>query len=171
MERNMSMQTAFTTEILIPAYSADNQALLIALRLTATPQKKFHIQTKGEIATALKRALTRAIEIMSSINPAWEPLLAFEYKLQSNTHHYLVKDTRSAGLALAISLINIYRQLHYKSPVESLIGTGVLRIDGSFESTNKEKIKQKAAKNQQLITSSTCAHVFELNYLMEKNNG
>jgi hypothetical protein len=166
----MSKKTNITTILKIPAYSAENKALLIAPSLTATPQNKLIIQTNGHIATALKPALTRAISIMSSINPAWHTLLLFKYDLKSQPTHFLVKDTRSAGLALAISLINIHRQYHKKSPVTSLIGTGILRIDGSFDSTHKEDIKQTAINKQSLITANTCAHVFELNDLMEKNH-
>ena len=173
MERNMSFKTAFKTSILIPAYTAQNQALLITLSLTVTPQKQYRIFTNGNVAEALKPALTRAIEIMSTIQPNWMSLLGFQYHLadlKNSNSPYLVKDTRSAGLALAIGLMNIYRQHRGHAPVEGLIGTGILRIDGSFESSHKEEIKQKTSNYQFFITSNRCAHLFELNDFMEKIN-
>ncbi len=164
----MSYHNAITTKIRIPAYSAKNTAFLIELDLKATSHKKLLFKTSGHIATALKRALKRAIEIITSIHHAWKPLCMFEYALKSHDTHFLVKDTRSAGLSLAIGLLNVYRALNHKPQINAFIGTGILRIDGSIESTHKEEIKQTVIPNQKLITSNICPHVFELEKLMDK---
>ncbi|MCH9716415.1 MAG: hypothetical protein K0U24_04415 [Gammaproteobacteria bacterium] len=167
----MSKSKKITTQILIPAYSAQNNALLITLQLEATPNKKLIIQTQNSIAIALKRSLRRAIEIMASIHPAWETLLQFKYQLSSEASTYLVKDARSAGLPLAIGMINIFRSINHQLTINSLIGTGILRIDGSIEATHKEDIKHKVIHTtnaQQLITSSICQHVFELATFMDR---
>jgi hypothetical protein len=166
----MSKQANYTTPLYIPAYSAKNHALLVTLSLSATPHPAYIVQTHDDVAKTLKRALTRAIHIMSNLNPGWSSLLLQHYQLSAHETNFLVKDTRSAGLPIVISLLNLYRLQQQKAPVTSLIGTGVLRIDGSFDTTYKEDIKKTAINNQTLITANTCKHVFELNYFMEKIN-
>jgi hypothetical protein len=167
----MSDSKKITTQILIPAYSAQDNALLITLKLEAIPNKKLIIQAQNNIAIALKRSLRRAIEIMASIHPAWEVLLQFKYHLTSEATPYLVQDARSAGLPLAIGMLNIFREINQQPAINSLIGTGILRIDGSIEATHKEDIKHKViptTNTQQLITSSICQHVFELATFMDR---
>ncbi len=164
----MSYKNIITTEVLIPAYSSKQDAFLIPLTLQAIPHEYLLIQTDGNIACALKYALHRTVEIMASIKPVWQPLQAHHYTLQGQDPRFVVKDARSAGLALAIALLNIHRTQNQKSQIYSLIGTGLLRIDGSFEATHKEDIKKTAISKAQLITSSTCRHVFELEHFMEK---
>ena len=86
---------------------------------------------------------------MTSINNAWKPLHALEYLLEDDETRFLVKDARSAGLSLAIGLLNIHRAIHQKPQISTFIGTGILRIDGSIEATHKEDIKQTAIKATQ----------------------
>ncbi|MCH9756849.1 MAG: hypothetical protein K0U37_06645 [Gammaproteobacteria bacterium] len=166
------MSKTIYTEIAIPAYSAMDDAFLLTLKLTATPNPKLSIKTSGNIAIALKRALQRVIEIMSSLNHDWLPLLSFQYFLEGDAKQFLVKDARSASVSLAIGLLNIYRSINHKSQIKTLVGTGILRIDGSIESTHKEEIKQTTMAtipSKQLITSSICQHVFELEHFMDNN--
>lgn len=164
----MSYTNAITTEVLIPAYSKKQDAFIIPLTLQAIPNKALVIQTHGNIACALKHALHRTIEILASLNQPWKSLQIYRYVLQGQDPRFIIRDARSAGLSLAIALLNIHRTQNQKKQIDSLISTGLLRIDGSFESTHKEDIKKTALSNTQLITSRTCSHVFELDHLMDK---
>ncbi len=166
----MLNQTTQAIVISIPAYSANQQAHLVTLTLKASLSHTRTIQTIGPVAKALHRALNRTIEIMSILKPEWAILSSCNYTLQHETAHLVVKDTRSAGLPLCIALITLYRQFHQKSVSYTPIGTGLLRNDGSFQSTEKEEVKQKILNHQQLITANTCSHVFYLNTLMEEKN-
>ena len=167
----MSQQPLFTTPIYIPAYTANNQALLITYDLSATSQTKRSLETHGPLAEALTRALHRAIDILCNLNTAWRPLHYFAYHLSCKHTHFIVKDTRSAGLSLVIALFNLHRQQHLKPPINTLVGTGMLRNDGTIEASHQEALKKTAIspfQHKQLITSSTCAHVFEVAQFMEK---
>ncbi|MDF1678248.1 MAG: hypothetical protein P1U32_06085 [Legionellaceae bacterium] len=158
------------TKLYLPAYSAAHKGLLVTPSLHATRQEKLTVHTQGNVASALKRPLIRTLEIMASIYAPWESLLQFAYTLKSNTPQFRVQDTRSAGLPLAIGLLNVYRAtLQTKPLLTQLIGTGMLRVDGSIESTHKEDIKQNTFQNKhakQLITATTCPHLFVLEHMM-----
>ncbi|MDF1645799.1 MAG: hypothetical protein P1U61_02300 [Legionellaceae bacterium] len=167
----MSNTTLFT-EVHLPAYTAENTALLVTLKLKATPHQKLTIKAQGNIAIALKRSLRRVIEIMSSINPCWHSLLKQTYQLESKETPWLVKDARSAGLPLAIGLLQLNKNINHQPPIHTLIGSGILRIDGSIEPTHKEDIKKNVIKNMSnvtWITSNMCQHLFELEYLMDQH--
>ncbi len=163
-----NQKTAIT--LYLPAYSAAHKGLLIMPSLHAARQENLTIHTQGNVAAALKRALIRTLEIMASIHTQWETLLHFAYSLESNTPRFRVQDTRSAGLPLAIGLLNVYRTIVQKAPpLLHLIGTGMLRIDGSIESTHKEDIKQEIfhdKHDKQLITAGECPHLFVLEHMM-----
>lgn len=161
------------TEMAIPAYSARGDAFLFTLSLKAIPKTPYAIKAKGNIAIALKATLQRMIEIIASLKPEWEALTGFEYFFESEDSPVLIKDARSASLSLVIGLLNLYRALQGKPQAPGLVATGIIRLDGSIQSTHKEDKKHTAfkfnqEKNQQFITSSICQHVFELDYLMDK---
>lgn len=123
----------------IPAYDANNNGLIIESKLTATSSNKFLINTRGKVAEALQRNFKRIIEIMSSMKKSWEHFESISYLLECNSDQSIVKDSKSSSMALSIALLNINRSIQGQSPVSGLSGTGVLRIDGSFDSAYQEE--------------------------------
>lgn len=155
-----------TTLVNIPAYDSDNNGLIIEFKLTATSSNKFLINTRGKVAEALQRNFKRIIEIMSSMKSSWEYLESFNYLLECNSDQFIVRDSKSSSMALSIALLNINRVKQGKTLVSGLTGTGVLRIDGSFDCSHLEEKKYNAAKNfksiNKFITPKVSKNLFEL---------
>lgn len=162
--------TSISSHIMIPAYSAEQAGLIFSLRLVTNTHPACTIHTYGTIAQALENSLRRMLSIMSSLKNEWRTLTNFGYTLHSETLAICVKDARSASLALAIALLNIYRQIQ-QQPVVPLTGTGIVRIDGSIESAQFEQCKRLALRHCALnppafLTASDCRHLFQLESLM-----
>jgi hypothetical protein len=162
--------TEHISTISIPAYDSLKNGLIIDLHLTVFTSKKFSVTTKGSIAQALKSNFERVIDVMGSIKTAWKCFESYSYILESTDNNFIVKDSKSASMALAIILLNVYRKIHGKLEIPYLTGTGILRSDGTFDSANLEMEKKKAMiakKNfSNFITSSKCNHLYELEELM-----
>lgn len=108
---------------------------------------------------------------MTSIRSEWEPLNLIEYELSCTNPNVVVKDSRSSSLSIAIALINIHHH-RLKRPMSNLIGTGLVRIDGSIEGSSYEDIKIQALKENvkfatPILTSKQCSHLFELDTYMK----
>ncbi len=164
----------YTSAVHIPAYDASNNGLIIELKLTTIPTNgEFLINTTGKIAAALHNNFKRIIEIMSSMKKSWECLESISYLLECSNNQFVVKDSKSSSMALSIALIDIYRAINGQPQVSGLSGTGVLRIDGSFDGSNLEEKKYFAAKKNlktlnKFITHNECKNLFELENLIDE---
>jgi hypothetical protein len=155
----------------IPAYDATNKGLIIKVKLTINPNRAFSIETRGGIAAALKNNFHRIIEIMGSLKQSWECLESINYLLECKNDRLLTKDAKSSSMALSIALINACRAIHDKPQRLGLSGTGILRMDGSFDKANLEDTKYAAAKHRikslkKFITPHECKHLFSLEKLI-----
>lgn len=161
----------YTSIVNIPAYDAYHNGLVIEFKLTTILHDDFLIKTTGKVAAALQRNLKRIIEIMSSIKKSWECLESVGYLLECASNQFVVKDSKSSSMALSIALINLHRAMHGQPQVLGLSGTGILRIDGSFDSSHLEEKKYFAAKQNlrnlnQFITPNESKNLFELEHLI-----
>lgn len=160
-------------QINIPAYDAAGQGLIVEFNLAFIPKSEFLINTTGKLAVALHNNLKRVIEIMSSIKKSWECLETIQYQLECSNDKFITKDSKSSSLALSIALMNVYRVINGKSGVSGFTGTGILRVDGSFESSNLETEKYMSAKRSikdlnKFITPNECTHLYDLERLMDQ---
>jgi len=155
----------------IPAYNASHAGLIIELELKAMSDNAFLINSTGEVAIALQRSVRRIIEIMSSMKKSWRCLEYARYWLTCHSHPFIVRDAKSAGMALSIALLNICRSMQGKPQVQGLSGTGVLRVDGSFDCSHREEEKYRAARKNlkylnKFITPHESASLLDLENLM-----
>lgn len=161
-----------TSLVNIPAYDANNNGLIIEFKLTATSSDRFLLNTRGKVAEALQRNFKRIIDIMSSMKKSWEYFESISYLLECNSDQFIVKDSKSSSMALSIALLNINRVIQGQSPVSGLSGTGVLRIDGSFDSAHQEEKKYCVARNlktiNKFITPKESRNLFELENLINQ---
>lgn len=158
------------TTVQLPAYDINKNGIMFNLLVEANPSNSPTINSYGSIATALTKMLERVVSIMSNLKPSWKVLQELEYNLKSKEDYFCVKDARSAGLPLCIALINIFRQINGLEPVQNFVGTGILRIDGSFSESSLEQQKKQAIlktdNGKKFLNSETCQHVFDLANLM-----
>jgi hypothetical protein len=172
MKHIVNTNTALiTTSINIPAYDATGDGLIVTLRLTAIMDNSNIILTIGNIAENLKHNFQRIVEIMSSINKFWKCLENYTYILECENSNFVVKDTKSSSMAISIALLNIYREILAKPQIQGLSGTGILRMDGTFENSRYETKKYQASVRdgddlKHFITANECNHLFELGQLM-----
>lgn len=157
----------------IPAYDINQQGLIIDLRLLSASCSQFRVKAVGSIAKSLESSFIRVIEIMSSLKDSWGLLASYQYTLMSYSEQYKVKDTRSADLSLCIAALNVVRNHNQLKSVDSYIGTGILRVDGSFSQTSLEEIKEKAAleshiPQKRFINAQRCEHIFDLDVLLNR---
>ncbi len=159
------------SEIHIPAYTGNGTGLLVSLDLEARSADTLQLYADGPVATSLQKIFKRAVSILSCLHQDWKILTQFEYRLISRNANFLVMDARSASLSLCISLMNILRHISGLSQVNDLIGTGILRFDGSFDESSLEDKKQCAAlhTNKRFLTSTSCPHVFNLVTFMNQH--
>ncbi len=157
-----------STSIKIPAYSGEGDGLTVELTITAYPSGSQSVSASGNIACALKENFRRVIGIMSSINSSWEKIENFDYHLDSSNDCFLVKDSKSSSMAISIALFNLYRVLCGKSTVSGLTGTGILRIDGSFENAHFETEKATISNGFFFVSPSICRNLFVLESLMNQ---
>lgn len=163
----------YTSIVNIPAYDAFNNGLVIEFQLTAISRGDFLINATGTVAAALQRNLKRIIEIMSSIKKSWGCLESMGYLLECTSNQFVVKDSKSSSMALSIALINLYRAIHGQPQVQGLSGTGILRIDGSFDSSHLVEEKYFATKQNlknlsKFITPTESKNLFELENLINQ---
>lgn len=157
-----------STSIQIPAYSSEGDGLTVVLTITAYPSDSQSVSTSGNIACALKENFRRVIGVMSSINSSWEKMENFDYHLDSSNDCFLVKDSKSSSMAISIALFNLYRVSRGKSTVSGLTGTGILRIDGSFEKANFETEKTTISNDAFFVSPRICRNLFALESLMNQ---
>lgn len=163
----------YTSVLNIPAYDAYNNGLIIECKLTTISNNEFFINTAGMVATSLKRNLHRLIEIMSSMKKSWQQLASMGYLLECDSQQFIVRDSRSSSMALSIALLNLNRAIQGQPQVSGLTGTGILRIDGSFDSSHQEIKKYFAAiKNldglKKFITANESKNLFDLEDLINR---
>lgn len=165
--------TNLTSLINIPAYDKYGKGLIIELSLMLIPNMEFIITATGKVATALQRNFKRIIEIMAALKKSWRCLESFGYILDCSSDQFVVKDSKSSSMALSIALINAYRAMNGKPQVQGLTGTGILRIDGSFENVHLEDQKYLAARQHnslgRFITATGCRHLYDLETLMNQH--
>jgi len=156
-----------STTLLIPAYDKNSNGVVVKILIDAYRKPQLKIEPKCSVSIAISKMFLRTIEIMSSLNKDWESLCYFEYSLKSESSNFLVKDARSSGLPISIVLLNILRKYNGLNEKKSLIGTGILRVDGTFDESSLEHIKQRAVlnsvSNRCFIDSKRCNHLFDLN--------
>ncbi len=163
----------YTSLVNIPAYDACNNGLIVELKLTVISSNEFLVNATGKVAEALQRNFKRVIEIMSSTKKSWEHLESIGYLLECRNEQFIVRDSKSSSMALSIALINLSRAIKGQQPVLGLSGTGILRIDGSFDSAHLEEKKYCAAKKNlktlnKFITPNESRNLFELENLINK---
>ena len=149
----------------IPAYNSLSNGLIVQLTLTATTNNTFIINTHGVVANALQKNFKRIITIMSSLQPSWHCLELISYVITCHSNHFIVKDSKSSSMALCIALINLCREMHGLKQIHGLTGTGILRIDGSFDNSHLIDQKYFAAQQTELnkfFTPNDCKNLFEL---------
>ncbi len=161
----------YVSIINIPAYDAFKNGIVIELKVTISPSSEFNIHSIGNIALALHNNFKRNIEIMSSLRKSWQCLEKASYTIECSNSQWVVKDSKSSSMALSIALINGFRAMHSLSQIEGWSGTGILRIDGSFESSHLEDKKYLAIKKEvktlnKFITHNECKNLFDLEKLM-----
>lgn len=76
-------------------------------------------------------------------------------------------------MALSIALINLYRAIPGQPQVRGLSGTGILRIDGSFDSSHLVEeeyfaTKQNLKNLSRFITPAGSKNLFELENLINQ---
>lgn len=163
--------TTYLSSINIPAYDAAGEGLVVMLHLTTITNGTPSIIAIGNVASALKPNFQRIIEIMSSIKKSWECLTNHKYIIECDNDHFIVKDSKSSSMAISIALLNISREMLGKPQIQGITGTGILRIDGSFENSRHETKKHQAAVRnghflEHFITSNECNHLYDLEQLM-----
>jgi len=160
------------THIIIPAYEKTGNGLVVEVKIKAVYSEKLVCHSIGRVAIGLEMNFKRIIEIMSSLKKTWQILKHFHYQLECNNEHYKVSDARSSSLALSIALLNIYKEINDSHQVKNITGTGLMRIDGSFEETYLEQQKYYAVKNsdvvKKFVTSNKCNHIFELENILNQ---
>lgn len=170
MNRNSSYKKV-KIDCAIPAFDMNQQGLIVDLQLCVIPSSQLKVKAVGSIAKSLERSFIRVIEIMSTLKSSWSDLENYQYTLMSFNENYKVKDARSADLSLCIAALNVVRQHQQMKSVDSYIGTGTLRIDGSFNQTLLEVVKEKAVlqsniAQKKFITTKSCEHLFDLDVLL-----
>lgn len=155
----------------IPGFNMKHQGLIVNLQLVAIPSLHFRVKVSGSIAKSLEGSFIRVIEIMSSLKKSWNCLEGYQYTLKSFNENYCVKDTRSADLSLCIAALNVVRNHKQKKSTDNYIGTGTLRIDGSFNQTLLETVKEKVViesgtTQKKFVNAKRCNHIFELDDLL-----
>lgn len=163
----------YTSKVNVPAYDASHNGLVIEFQLTAISHGEFFIDTTGHVAAALQRNLKRIIQIMSSLKKSWACLESIGYLFECASNQFIVKDAKSSSMALSIALINLYRAIHNKPQILELTGTGILRMDGSFDGAHLVEEKYFAAKHHlktlnKFITPHESKNLFELEHLMNQ---
>lgn len=155
----------------IPAYDALKNGIIVEFKVTIQPNSTLTINSIGNVAMALKDNFIRNIEIMSSIKKSWECLESAAYLIECSNNRFIVKDSKSSSMALSIALINGVRAINHMPQIIGFTGTGILRIDGSFEDSHLEDKKYLAAKKEvkelnKFITHHECKHLFDLEKLI-----
>ncbi|MCC5792135.1 MAG: hypothetical protein JJT82_05940 [Legionellaceae bacterium] len=155
--------------VTIPAYDKKQNGIVCNFAMDVIPNDSLVIEAHGTIVTSLKKNLGRVITIMSNLDSSWKILKNFKYQLTTMEKQFRVMDTRSAGLPLCIALLNVVRIFHGREQVQHITGTGILRIDGTFEKSHLEEEKKQATSQimeSRFINSQVCKHVFDLANLM-----
>lgn len=156
---------SLTINIVLPAYDQEKNGVLFNLIMEVHPSDSLIIDTNGNVARSLKKSFSRAIAVMSNLNSNWKILKKFKFNLTSTENQYRVMDARSAGVPICIALLNLVRALNGKKPVQHFTGTGILRIDGTFEKSHLEEKKKQAIsqfKENHFINSEAYNNVFDL---------
>lgn len=168
--RGISDQTQpYYTEVVIPAYTNSGEGINVHFDLYAYQNRAFSLilNTQGAAASALRKNFLRTLSILTALKQSWTMLLGFHFELITCNDRYLVKDARSAGLPLVIALLNILHLSQGLQPPTNLIGTGILRMDGSFTASSSEAEKRAVTETVEpgkiFLDSNNCAHVFDLN--------
>lgn len=163
----------YISTVNIPAHDATGNGLVVELRLKIMTNRKFSTISFGNVASALERNFQHVIEIMSAIKKSWECLESCSYILECSYDNFIVKDSKSSSVALSILLLNVYRAMCGKKHINGLTGSGILRIDGSFQNASHEAKKHLAAIEKigpigRFIAPAECGHLYELEELMNQ---
>jgi hypothetical protein len=160
------------THIVLPAYNNAHHGLLIDLTVHAYPSSRHTVTANGKIAECLQKNFQRVIYIASSINPTWRIFKNYSYVISSSFTGGEVRETASSSLGLCIGLLNLYREINHQQQIGGITGTGILRVDGCFDTANRDGAKKEAAMSSDVmsryfITPEDCRHLFDLDYIME----
>lgn len=164
-----------TTNVFIPAYDKNKHGIVFNLAMKVFSNDSLLINAEGNVAISLKKNLSRAITIMSNLDNSWKILSTFKYDLTTTENQFRVMDARSSGLPLCIALFNVLRTYNGMAQVQHITGTGILRIDGTFEKSHLEEEKKQVSSQvmeSRFINSQVCKHVFDLaNLINSKEKG
>jgi hypothetical protein len=166
-------KTLHSASIKIPAYDTSGKGLVVSFKITASKSNEFSLISIGNIATALKNNFRHTVEIISSLKKSWEPFYYYKYLIECNDKSFVVKDAKSSSMAMSIALFNLNRSMNKKKKINHITGTGILRIDGSFDSSSNEINKNHAAKQlgsnvNVFLTAKECNHLYDLDKLMNQ---
>lgn len=150
----------------IPGYTSTGYGISILLSIYASLSDKFELSTSGNVALALASNFKRVVGIISSQDVSWKHINKIHYHLECSNNRFKVMDSKSSSMAISIALFNINRLLKGKTLIEGITGTGILRIDGSFEKAHLENSKKAITKDGLFISSENCKNLFELEKLI-----
>lgn len=122
---------------------------------------------KDDQARALVPLFQRVNRLMINHGIASSILANCRFELMVQTSGYQLGEVDSAGLALAIGLYNIARKLNGSRTNDRVTGIGHLRHSGDVEMTDRETVKQHAARARNLpldgiLTCQSVPHVLSL---------
>ena len=161
-----------TTRIALPAYNNRAHGLLIELSIYAYKSSHHTIQSNGYLASCLQKNFQRVLTIAVNIKTNWQSLKNYSYIIESSFAGGVVRETASSSMGLCIGLLNLYRAMNNKPQIGGITGTGILRVDGSFDKANLECAKKEAARlsdssDKYFIVPEYCGHLFDLEHIME----
>ena len=160
--------------IFLAAYTKNDNAkgLVFNMTLTAINNKQESYVANGEMAKTLLPLLKKIVTILKEIQPSWTLLDEYRLILTGNHANYIVKQYDSAGLGLAIGLYNIARKINHSSFVEGIIGTGMIRLDGSVDEVRGISSKTEASIDipnfKKLLSKSEISHLSQLHTTLNK---
>ncbi len=123
---------------------AQDQALPIPLHVKAVSSESSEIIGLGSIGSFLKDTAAVALEALIASDEKYQILRHYRIVIDCDSSVFKARETRSAGLTLAICFLNIYRMAIGNEPEEGIAATGAVMLDGTICSVDYEEEKTKA---------------------------
>lgn len=160
--------------IFLVAHAKNHQqkGFVFDVTLAALPNSRGGYSSEGKMAGALLPLFKKVADILKSIQPSWNLLNDYHLLLTADYAEYTVKECDSAGLGLAIGLYNVARKINNSSSVEGILGTGMIRLNGSVSEARGVDSKEEASfdtpKFKKLLTKNDISHLCQLHGLLKK---
>lgn len=162
--------------LFLAAHTKDEntKGFIFNLQLSAIKNHSESYTADGKMAETLLPLLKKVAHILKEIQLSWTILNDYELKLTGDYPNYDVKQYDSAGLGLAIGLYNIARKINKSSFSEGIIGTGMIRLDGSVSDVRGISSKQSASLNipnfKKLLGKNEISHLLQLHSVLTQYN-